>query len=203
MVDKDKILMNLKKFFHYQGSIDIDNQGLVSCRGDVQFLAGGNKLPVQFAVVEGDFRAVRRGLSTLVGAPHTVKGHFICMNNPITTLQGGPTSVYHDVYVNGCQLTNLVGAPTCTRLYVQSNPLQSLEGMPENLKVVGFTFDRHLPMLRALQAEKISMFMPDTFYPLALTCHKILNKYAGKGHTAALECAAELANLGLKENARW
>ena len=204
MVDKDQIRKTLKQYFAYHGDVHIDDQGVVSTTGDVQFTGGQKKLPVQFGEVGGTFQAQMRKLTTLMGSPHTVGQRFICWSNPITTLQGGPTKVGAEVYARDCKLINLIGAPECTTLMVQDNPLQSLEGMPANLKVFGFTFDPHLPMLKSLQAKKISMYAKEGLdNQQALTCYKILDKYAGDGKPGALKAAGELIKAGLKENARW
>lgn len=109
-----------------------------------------------------------------------------------------------EVYARDCQLTNLIHAPECTTLFVQNNPLTSLEGMPANLKVFGFTFDPHLPMLKSLQAEKISLYAKERLdNQQALTCYKILDKYVGQGKPGAIKAAGELIKAGLRENARW
>jgi hypothetical protein len=207
MVDKDKIQQTLKKYFAYHGKVDIDDSGVVSTTGGVQFLGGQKKLPVRFGEVGSTFKANQRKLNTLVGSPHTVGGQFICWGNPITTLQGGPKQVGGAVYARDCQLTNLEGAPECPSLFVQNNPLKNLEGMPENLQVFGFTFDPNLPLLRAIQAQEISMYTTEGGAvwqtPLALKCYKILEKYAGKGMGLALNCGVELKDAGLTGNAAW
>ena len=206
MVDKDKIQQTLKKYFSYHGKVDIDDQGIVSTTGYVQFLGGQKKLPVHFGEVGGTFKANQRKLTSLVGSPHSVGGQFICWGNPIITLEGGPKKVGEEVYARGCQLTNLKGAPQCIALYVQDNPLTSLEGMPENLQMFGFTFDPNLPLLRAIQAQKVSLYSLEGAVwqtPLALKCYKILEKYTGKGLELALNCGVELKDAGLTGNAAW
>jgi hypothetical protein len=204
MVNKDQIQQTLKKYFAYHGTVDIDDQGIVSCTGDVQFTGGQKKLPVRFAEVSGSFKATMRKLTTLVGAPHTVGHQFKCWGCPITSLEHAPTKVGAEVYARDCQLTNLIHAPECTQLFVQNNPLVSLEGMPKNLDKFGFTFDPNLPMLKALQAEKVVLYAKEgTDNTLALDCYKILDKYVGQGKPGALKAAAELIRAGLKDTARW
>lgn len=203
MVDKDQIRKTLKQYFAYHGDVHIDDQGVVSTTGDVQFIGSQKKLPVQFGEVGGTFMTSMRNLTTLVGAPHTVGHQFVCWDCPITSLEGGPQKVGAEVYAQDCKLINLIGAPECTTLIVQNNPLQSLDGMPPNLQVFAFTFDPHLPMLKSLQAKKIGMYAKGPLDTPALTCYKILEKYAGTGKPGALKAAAELIRAGLKENARW
>jgi hypothetical protein len=204
MVDKDKILRTLKQYFAYHGDVHIDDQGVVSTTGDVQFTGGQKKLPVHFGEVGGSFKANMRKLTTLVGSPHTVGHQFICWGSPITSFQGGPKKVGAEVYARDCQLTDLIGTPECTILFVQNNPLKSLAGMPENLDKFGFTFNPHLPMLKSLQAKKISLYAQEGLdTPLALTCYKILDKYVGEGKPGAIKAAGELIKAGLKDTARW
>ena len=204
MVDKDQIMKTLKQYFAYHGDVHIDDQGIVSTTGDVQFTGGQKKLPVRFGEVGGTFKATMRKLTTLVGSPHTVGHQFICWGNQITSLEHAPTKVGAEVYAHDCQLTNLIHAPECTELFVQNNPLKSLEGMPANLKVFGFTFDPHLPMLKSLQAEKISLYAKEGLdNQQALTCYKILNKYAGRGQAGIIHAARDLIQKEYTENARW
>lgn len=204
MVDKDQVRRTLKQYFAYHGDVHIDDQGMVSTTGDVQFLGGHKKLPVRFGEVQGTFKANMRKLTTLVGSPHTVGHQFICWGCPITSFQGGPQKVGAEVYARDCKLINLIGAPECTELFVQNNPLKSLEGMPAHLHVVGFTWHPLLPILRSLQAKKIILYAQEGLDKTqGLECHKILEKYAGQGKPGAIKAAAELIKAGLKENARW
>lgn len=207
MVEKDKIHLLLRRFYAYHGRIEIDDNGLVSCIGSVEFTAKMPQMPVRFAVVEGSFKLVNRGVKTLLGSPHTVGVEFNCSLNPITSWQHAPTTVKYTVHASGCKFTDLVGVPHCKELLVQHNPLRSLDGMPENLHKIGFSFDRDLPMLRALQAKNISLYNTnpprDDDYDIAVACDKILKKYAGQGHAGSLACAAELSDAGLKKNAAW
>ena len=205
MVDKDKILRTLKQYFAYHGTVDIDDSGVVSTTGDVQFTGGQKKLPVRFGEVRGTFKVTQRKLTTLVGAPHTVGIQFICWGNQITSFEGAPVKVGFEVYARDCQLTNLKGAPACTQLFVQNNPLQSLEGMPDNLKVIAFTWHAHLPLLQSLKAEEVRLYSADahTVSTSELVCDKILRKYAGEGKPGAIRAAAELIKADLKGNARW
>lgn len=204
MVDKDQIQKTFKQYFAYNDDVHIDDQGIVSTTGDVQFTGGQKQLPVHFGEVGGTFKATMRKLTTLVGSPHTVGHQFICWGNQITSLEHGPTKVGAEVYAHDCQLTNLIHAPECTTLFVQNNPLVSLEGMPNTLQVFGFTFDPHLPMLKSLQAAKISLYAKEGLdNQQALTCYKILDKYVGQGKPGAIKAAAELIKAGLKDTARW
>ena len=209
MVDKDKIRMDLKRYFAYHGEVDIDDQGVVSCTGSVELTARMSKLPVQFAVVDQDFKANHKGLKSLMGAPHTVGGAFSCWANPLTTLQGGPRTVKQEMWAIDCKLLNLLGAPSCAELFVQHNPLTSLEGMPEHVTKLGVTYDPHLPLLRSLLAQHVVLYndakgsLDDDLIRKALTCQHILNDHAGAGKKMAIVCAAKLVKAGCKGNAQW
>lgn len=204
MVDKDKIQKTLKYYFAYHGTVEIDNDGLVSCTGDVQFLGGRKKLPVRFGKVEGSFQVQQRKLTTLSGAPHTVGQRFICWGNQITSFEGAPVKVGAEVYARDCNLINLTHAPECTELRVQDNPLTSLTGMPDNLKVIGLTWHEDLPLLQSLKADEVTLYAKEGLdNQQALTCYKILSKYAGQGRPGAIRAAAELVKADLKGNARW
>jgi hypothetical protein len=91
MIDKQKILNDLNKYFLYTGEITIDdNTGKVSVTGDVELKTyiKHTKLPVQFAVVGGNFGCYNNSLETLVGAPQRVGGNFYCSANPLESLTG-------------------------------------------------------------------------------------------------------------------
>jgi hypothetical protein len=76
--------------------------------------------------------------------------------------------------------------------------------MPDNLKVIAFTWREYLPLLQSLKAEEVKLYTTDsTTVSPALTCYKILSKYAGEGKPGAIRAAAELVKEDLKGNARW
>ena len=205
VVDKDKILMDLRRFFVCNLSqITIDDQGLVSCSGNVELTARLARLPVQFDRIEGWFKVSKTGLTTLVGCPRFVRDTFDCNSNPITSWEGAPRVVLNTVFAQLCQITNLKGAPQCYSLFVDRNPLTALEGIPKDLQMVTLSYDPHLPMLQALAAQKISISTTSQFARAGETCEEILNKYAGTIDPGdILNCRDELVDAGFEGNAEW
>jgi hypothetical protein len=84
--------------------------------------------------------------------------------------------------------------------------LESLEGFPLEVSSVRFNWAPSLPLLRLLNAAKITVAYPGTDVYVRRNGQKaadILNGYAGQGEAGAFACGAELASAGLKDNARW
>jgi len=61
--------------------------------------------------VEGNFWCNYNKLTTLQGAPETVRGTFSCSKNKLTTLAGAPKTVGGGFWCNYNKLTTLAGAP--------------------------------------------------------------------------------------------
>ena len=178
MVDKDHVRQQVLNHFNLTGTLDIDDEGRANVNGNATLVATVTQLPVTFGAVTGSFNCANRGLTTLMGAPREVGQVFDCKFNRLTTLESGPLKVgsYNSI---GNPLTNLNGLATAIKDHVQ------------------FSYDRSLPLLRTLVARLI---WP---YPDQIKLEAILNKYAGQGQSAALACAAELADAGFKANAQW
>lgn len=180
MIAVDEIQYALKDYFKIDGSYTIDpHTHLVSVNGHVSLVKVTNHIPVKFDHVSGDFYCNDRNLTSLVGSPRYVGGSFVCGFNQLKGLTGAPVHVGGDF------------------LFTR-NPLESLERAPDH---VGgqffFTWNYKLPLLRCLRYKKIKMNVaPDE-------PKQILNKYAGQGKAAALNCALELKKAGYPENARW
>ncbi|MCG3771349.1 MAG: hypothetical protein JW384_02534 [Nitrosomonadaceae bacterium] len=81
------------------GNFDCSGQGLTDLKG------------VRFGKVSGVFDCDNNQLTTLVGAPKTIKGDFRCYLNELTSLVGAPQSVGGGFDCEDNQLTTLVGAP--------------------------------------------------------------------------------------------
>ena len=85
---------------------------------------------VKFGHVSGDFHCGLNQLTSLEGAPQSVRC-FYCHGNRLTSLNGAPQTVGKYFYCNDNLLTSLAGAPqTVTDLYCHRNQLTSLEGAP-------------------------------------------------------------------------
>ena len=200
MVDNHEILNLLRMHFNTIGKVTIDQQGLVSCTGDVEARLHMSRLPVQFDHVGGDFYCGHKQLVSLEGAPRYVRGAVHVHNNQLTSLQGAPRYVGTSFYCNDNQLTSLQGAPQDVggNFYCIDNKLTSLEGAPSHIgSRIMLTYSPTLPLLRVLSYKMI--FISDS--PPQLIA--ILDKYTGQGKKGALPCAAELIKAGYKDNARW
>jgi hypothetical protein len=109
--------------------------GLVDVNGDLY--CDHQSLPdfkgVRFGVVVGDFDCSNNQLTSLKGAPQSVRD-FACPNNQITSLEGSPQSVRDFACFNN-QLTSLKGAPQSVRDFAcPNNQLTSLEGAPQSVR---------------------------------------------------------------------
>jgi len=165
------------------GEASVDDNGLVSCTGDVRLAQDLHMLPVKF---------------------HHVAGYFDCSNNALlTSLQGSPKTVgkwFNCSIVP--ELKSLEGAPETVGIDFDCSynaSLESLKGLGRVNGGLNITYQRTLPLLRCLQAKYV------TFDPI-LPNHpveRILNKYAGKGRREMFWCQKELEDAGFPENARW
>jgi hypothetical protein len=214
----------LNKYFETSGDVTIDDEGLVSCTGQVVLkqVHQHTTLPVAFGRIDGGFYCHNNQLTTLAGAPQTVGGSFWCDYNSLTTLAGAPQTVGGDFYCRNNQLTTLAGAPqtvggdfrcdynSLTTLagapqtvrggfYCYNNPLAILQGMPTQLRKLRVSYSPNLPLLRTLYAQEIEFF-PKPHDPALLG---ILNRYAGQGKRGAIKCQKELISAGFERNARW
>ena len=126
------------------GDFDCSGQGLTDLKGvrfgkvNGDFYCHDNELTTLEGApqsVKGDFSCERNQLTTLVGAPQTVSGSFDCSYNVLTSLEGAPQSVggYFDCEDN--ELTTLEGAPQSVgrNFFCHNNQLTSLEGAPQTV----------------------------------------------------------------------
>lgn len=110
---------------------------LVNVQEDIKFECEKlDELPIQFGVIEGSFSCQLNNLTTLKGAPHTVKKNFSCSMNQLKNLTYSPHYVGGNFDCSGNQLTTLNGAPSIISGFFdcQNNPLITLEGGPINVK---------------------------------------------------------------------
>ena len=61
--------------------------------------------------VDGDFYCSANNLTSLVGAPKSVRRNFVCSHNKLTSLEGAPKTVGASFYCSYNKLTSLEGAP--------------------------------------------------------------------------------------------
>ena len=209
MIDKQAILVILKEYFETNGSVTVDDQGLVSVVGGCKLrdIKTVTQLPVLFASVGGHFYCFNNQLTSLEGAPQSVGGNFYCFNNRLTSLEGAPQSVGEDFYCDNNQLTSLEGAPQSVGgdFYCSGNRLTSLDGLPKSIKgVFQLDYIPNLPMLRLFKVRGITeVGVRDTVtnkwgHPV----EHIINRYIHLGINGILPCAAELYKAGYGGNAK-
>lgn len=210
MVDKDQVHQMLKKYFKVSGVADIQEDGSVNVKGNVKLIYNAPKgvIPVKFGIVTGSFEASRKGLKTLLNAPHTCDSLDVVVNK-ITSLEHCPSKV-NSLNVKYNQLTSFKHAPdNVWRMVAFGNPLTSLEGLPDTLDndfSIEITYDTQLPLLRLVNTGLVHLGTPGDGYSRLTPfepVNSIINKYAGEGKKAVLACAAELIRAGFKDNARW
>ena len=104
---------------------------------------------VRFGKVSGSFYCNRNELTTLEGAPQTVKGYFRCDWNQLTTLEGAPQTVKGDFSCERNQLTTLEGAPQTVgvHFYCSNNQITTLEGAPQTVGGEFHCYDNELTTL--------------------------------------------------------
>jgi len=192
MMDKTEIDRAFRTYFRVLGKYEIDNQGRINVKGDVDAkdTFPGPHLPVQFGVVDGSCDLeTQHHLSDLQGAPHFVSGDFIVIADNLTHLTGAPRRVGGKCVIRSQQLKSLAHLPeTCDRLRIN----------------MSYT----LPLLRLTETQyRIVWGYPVSLggmsNPLLKTATDIIHKYRHTGKAGAIKAAAELIRAGCKENARW
>ena len=203
MIDKHKI-DTLLLYYKMSSNYEIDDAGIVHVDGSVYCdrLPKTKRMPVQFGRVTGDF-VIARALQplSLKGCPSYVGKWFaIEANNGIDSLEHGPQQVDDSYTVEvGNPIKSLKGIASHVgkNLNIFTPTLKDLADLPANLKHVYVAYNKHLPVLRLLTAERAYV------QNATVGMQQILSKYEGQGRAGAIMCAAELIKAGYKLNARW
>jgi hypothetical protein len=207
MVDEDQIRKLLHTYFQCLGDVEVQADGSVNASGDVTLMYAppDGVIPVQFGIVDGDFRAENKRLKSLRNVPDSCHSLRVS-NNYIQSLEYCPVSL--DILdVDKNLLTNFEHAPEqVDTIFAFGNPLTSLMGLPQSSYRIHMTYRENLPLLRLVDAEYVHLGSPGPgtarltpFEPV----NSIINKYVGQGKPGAIKCAAELIKAGYQENARW
>jgi hypothetical protein len=209
MVDKKNIQSLLNLYFTVSASTEIQDDGSVNVSGNVSLAHAPSKgiIPVKFGIVDGEFRAENKQLTSLRNVPDACHSLYVG-NNLIQSLEYSP--VYLNVLnVENNLLTNFEHAPEqVDKIFAFGNPLTGLQGLPDSeLEYdVNITYGENLPLLRLLNAETVHIGKPEGGYARLQPfepVNTIINKYTGQGKSGAIKCAAELVRAGFKDNARW
>ena len=95
------------------------------------------RLKIKLKEVTGDFWCNITNISSLEGAPETVRGYFSCITNPkLTSLKGAPKTVGGYFWCSHTNISSLKGAPkTVVKDFrCNNNPkLTSLKGAPKTV----------------------------------------------------------------------
>jgi len=104
-------------------------------REEIQNLNEGKTFTDAFELPD-DIDASAKGITSLEGAPETVKGNFDCFDNKLTSLKGSPKTVGGHFTCSYNKLTSLKGAPTKVGgdFICWDNKLTSLDGAPKSVK---------------------------------------------------------------------
>jgi len=90
----------------------INPDDTIDVNGDVDLWNKlGDKLPVKFGKVSGEFFCCENKLTTLEGCPNYISGSFYCFGNKLTTLEGCPKYVGSYFNCHSNKLTTLEGCP--------------------------------------------------------------------------------------------
>ena len=224
-VDKDEIHDRFNTYFYPKtNKFTINDDGSLDVIGDVTFIGGLGirKLPVVFNKITGFFRCHDKNLSSLENSPRIITKDFYCNSNQLTTLIGGPDQILGSFVCYKNKLETLEGFPKLIlgNISIYNNQLTSLVGLPQTFNNdIILSYNNTLPLLRLLIAKRIEFLYTtidingdevlknDLQYIYKI--EDVLNKYAGQGRKAALDCAADLLSLGKKldidltMNARW
>lgn len=145
-----------------------------------------NELPVKFGNVSGEFKCHIQALTTLNGSPDRC-GSFSCTGNKLRNLIGGPAHVDTDYFC-------------------YSNPLQTLDGLPDFIgRLLWIPFRKNMPLLKVFFVKGIqTVYVNAATADMsdARTIQDILNKHLSNGPKGAIIAAAELTRTGFKEMAR-
>ena len=164
-------------FVHGNNINDINRYSLKDLKG------------VKFGNVSGDFNCQYNKLTSLEGAPQTVKGNFLCRENQLTTLVGAPKKVGGYFDCNHNQLTSLEGAPKkvggylgCYGNPVSESTLKAIFALMEKGKAYQKALEEH--WLEMGDEDRVLMYkeMP-TLSPEDIRKYKALATYANiKGY---------------------
>ena len=231
-INKDAICNLFLEHFTPIGMISVDDDGLVSVKGDCRLKNKSiNKLPVKFKYVYGTFDCSKNDLTTLEGSPYYVKKSFDCSNNALNSLEGAPKIVdggficdnnhltslkwtpdnvgFLSCYHNN--LTSLDGAPSYINGYFEfsENKLKSLDGISKVINgSVFMTLYPYTPLLKLLTVKNIKNFHFRE-RPVSSNQHRVkiisLETLFNKYYgtkNAELKVGLEMMKLGYGSNAR-
>lgn len=127
-------------------------------------------------------------------------GNYGCSSNMLTSLAGCPP-IQGDLMFDDNLLTDLSSVPRASFAYGGKNPWKNFRHTPDHIGQVMVIITPQTPLLGLLSAQQISCIDENGEYKEQI--NQILNKYAGEGKRAILNCALELKKAGYGGNASW
>jgi hypothetical protein len=191
---------SIQKFQHQSGSYQksaqflkeyripgciIASDGTISKTGSVDLIYfPGDRLPVQFGSVSGDFDAHDIPLTSMIGFPTRVGGSLRLNQTPINSLDGIPRIIGRDLHLVDTDIHSLSGI---------SKLVESIGG-----KVIIGSTQTHL--LGLLVISGVKQIIINSLMNVSDPVAKILNKYVGTGDTISAQ--DELLDAGFTDRAR-
>ena len=168
---------------HNDGTVDVSGDGSLVFKDDIGVT--WNQLPFKFGKFSSNLMMAGAGLRTLEGFPEEIiDGRLVVSRNNLKNFKGGPKRVDDGVSArNMPYLTSLEGFPTQINGWVRLD------------------YDPNLPLLRTLVAKKGIVLFPSG--PRTERIENIMDKYAGQGRAAVIDCKRDLVAAGFEGNARW
>lgn len=165
------------------GTVDVDGEGGLVFKDDSGVT--WSNLPFKFGKFRGNLMMTGAGLETLEGFPEEIiDGRLVVSRNNLKNFKGGPKRAD-----NGVSARNMPY-------------LASLDGFPTQINGwVRLDYDPNLPLLRTLVAKKGILLFPTG--ERITRIENIMDKYAGQGRAAVIDCKRALVAAGFEGNARW
>lgn len=209
-----RIESTVRREFKHAGSFRVQPDGKVNVNGLMRLVRPSKtgSLPVQFGEIRGDLNIQDMHLTSLMHSGDKITGSLFANNNPITDLTGAPAEVGNLILIGNRTLTNLKGCPQVMRkLQLWHTGLHSLDGLPDTpgrIEEIDITYDEHLPMLKLLVADKITVRKPGagvSYLQEEKVIQEILNdaRWVGKGKLGIINCRLALKKAGFAGNAAW
>jgi hypothetical protein len=195
---KQKVLDTFHKHFKHTGDVIVNDDLSVTVQGDVftnyKVVFPDRHIPVKFDQVNALF-VDSTNITSFKNSPRIIHGTAWFQSNPIKNWHHAPDHAGGYFGLADTQISDLTG-------------------LPEGIKLLSLNYLPHMPLLRALQVQKVEF--PHVNHAAPEPVVQILNKYAGRGKAGAMQAAGELIRAGkqiqdqeglpenpFKANARW
>lgn len=136
----------------------------------------GEKLPVNFRNVHGNFNCSYNNLTTLQGCPKNLYGDLLCSHNKLKNFDGAPSIVIGHIFAEKNNITSLYGVSKkiMDDLNLSFNPIQELK-LDELPKEIGGSLVFQHRKLKLLDFPEISL-IDETHLSLKYIIKKLEHK---------------------------